>query len=403
MFRQDPSFLLPWVGWIEDIATANPQRRCCVVSNDWLLGHFSNLTFSQKFAISARDALQAHGFRRLRYGKDRVGRAARSNGSLEARLREIASHAKPSVVVSFTENEALKASFLGALVLYTELGCLPRLGAPETMFLDPCGHQTGLLVVAWDRLARMEPPLSTGLSEDLWEAHLQATLREHPAHEAARHWVRELRPRRTRLLALQPPDWLTYEGLYGPVHPEELIYREASRQPDALLVPAYHPGHRLSPDMEKYISGEFPNVVFPPRELSSGRAELFVPYVDEVVTISSTVAMAGILAGKPVRTLGRSAFRRAAAAMTKVQGDLAAQSRLRRNLLAFLSNRYLHLKARLTGESGYASDVVSQIPRTDPADHYFDFSDWTVERLVALLGLGSTVPLAAAPAACKPS
>jgi hypothetical protein len=393
VYRADPSFLGVWSRWAGQIAKANRiHRRYLLCSSGVLCDEFVSVSGADPgdvAPVSAVDALRDSGFSRVRYGRDLCGTEPQAqHHALYLRLAQIADVVRPEVVISFTENRHVRAAFPKSLVLFTEVGPLPRMGTSSTFFYDPCGHQIeSMLNLHAERITR-ESPRDVSDVDDAWVAR-QKHLQEHVDYALVKHWIEQTcKGRRVRLLALQPPDWITFEGAYEPIAVEEVIYRQAVAEPDTLLVPTYHPGFRLTQAMEQYITREFPQVAFPPPGLATGRSELFIPHVDEVITISSTVAVMGVLEGKIVRVLGRCAFQRIAEASNAVVGDLESHSALRRNLLAFLSNRYLQPADRILGEPGFFNRLVdSQLGCYDVVESYFDYSDWTIDRLRALLGV----------------
>jgi hypothetical protein len=387
VFRRSPDLLTTWVEWVSRIVVANPGVTFGLASSDLLLSTLAAGDRLVRFPISVATVLQTSAFSRIAYGAGLFNAVPPVNPPLSAAFEAIDASFRPDTVISFTENPWLNAAFPGAVVLFIELGVWPRMGVPLTFFLDRLGHQNGILNQAWGAIDAARPPLSIERAADIWAAHVRKHTLDHPAYERARDWIAGLPPGRRRVLALQPPDWLTYEGLVGPVAPEELICAEAFAAPDAVLIPTYHTAHGLGEAMETYIVGEFPNVVFPPADLASGVTDLLTVLTDELITISSTSAISAILAGTPTRILGRAAFHRAAEAMNAVIGDLAETARLRRNLLAVLSNRLLHPLDRCLDERDYFARAVADLRSPDPVVAYLDFSGWREERLEALLAL----------------
>jgi hypothetical protein len=77
-----------------------------------------------------------------------------------------------------------------------------------------------------------------------------------------------------------------------------------------------------------------------------------------------------------------------AEASNAVVGDRESHAALRRNLLAFLSNRYLQPADRVLGEPGFFNRLMdSLLVCDDVVESYFDYSDWTIDRLRALLSV----------------
>lgn len=387
VFRRTPDLLGTWVEWVSRIVAANPDEKFGLASSNSLLSALASDCRMMRFAIPVATALQTSAFSRIEYGASLFRASPPANPPLSAAFEAIAAAFQPSTVISFTENPWLKAAFPEAVVLFTELGVWPRMGVPPTFFLDRLGHQNGVLNQAWEAIDQAQPPMSIQRADEIWTAHVREHTRAHPAYSRARDWVAGLPRGRRRVLALQPPDWLTYEGLVGPIAPEELIYAQAFTAPDAILIPTYHTAHRLEESLQAFIVAEFPNVVFPPADLASGVTDLLTALTDEIATVSSTSAISAILAGSPAYVLGAASFKRAAEAMNAVVDDPVEAARLRRNLLAVLSNRLLHPFDRCLDEPGYFARIVADLSSPDPIATYLDFSDWREERLEGLLAL----------------
>ena len=92
------------------------------------------------------------------------------------------------------------------------------------------------------------------------------------------------------LLALQPPDWLTYEGAWRSLSVSGLMMHWLDNLPaNTVGCVSYHPLHQFSLDFEQLLEREHDNVLFLPQAWRQGRSEYLLPLVDATVTISSSL------------------------------------------------------------------------------------------------------------------
>jgi hypothetical protein len=398
-FRNDPTFMRPWIHWISHLIS-NQQRhapgwRFSLSSSPALCGLFKEYTQPlpvTTYELSARTVLASSDFNRFDYVKDLYGAGGRqaANTQLLDSLRVICQRESPDLVVSFTENRYLRQGFPNSRLLFCELGPLPRLGVAQTIFMDPCGHQPdSILNLAADRIIDLPVSRHLGDLERVWNRRVVTAIHAHPHFTGITAWLNALRAtRRVALIALQPPDWPTYEGALDAVPVDNVLMRCLHELPEGWIgVPTYHPGYQLPREVEDRIAADFDMVRFPPSSLAVGHSEIFVPSVDGVITISSATGMAGLLHRKPVVTLGRSSIR--SLAMTSI-GDLAEGRGLDRNqrasLLAFLTHRYCHKLHDWVHTPGYFAAVAHGIcGLSDPAEAYLDLDGWSPQKADDLL------------------
>ena len=393
VFRDDPSFLKPWVDWIARIARANvglvdvglcSNRNLCVRFRD-SVGAGAATTFP----VDLVDVLRPFGFSRTRYGRALYAEESRHWLELTAALEEISEKFSPDVVISFTSAPALRRAFRNCVLLFTEVGPLSRLNGQKTFFFDPGGqHADSILNTRWSEIVDSPCPVTASTAMQLIDRYASMN----SSHEAAapvRDWLTGIaRREEISIVALQPTDWPSFEGLAPDEDPISLVLSDASAHPGLRIVPTYHIDQRFDPEMEQFIEAEAPNVSFPPRHLSSGLTELFLPYVHRVCTVSSTTALPAILLGCEVQLRGRSSFWAAAQASNSARVDSTEHAQLVAKLLAFLSNRYLQLQHEVLDTPGALPSYVSCLMNgRDPLDAMLNFADWNLSKAERVLGL----------------
>jgi hypothetical protein len=356
VFRDDPRLLAPWVARCADLArmSAGAFSGCLATSRTLATGHETG--FAALFAINPASLTAPFGFDRAAYAADLHAGDGWPNTALLEELGAIAARLRPDLVVSWTENRYLARAFGPGRVLFMEQGPLPREGLKLAAFLDPFGHQVGCA------FARVAARVAPGFADwsDMWEQEWVMPRRQDASGRGIADWIAG-RPagRRTLLVALQPADWLTYEGAGMTLDPIALLQRVAWRTPPGwLVIPQWHPANH--PAREEHLAAlvsDQPNLMIPPPAMRVGQSELLLPYVDAVATVSSNIAAAAAIMGVPVRALGRSKFAGLDVGGTGV--------RPRGDLLAFLLGRYCRPLAEWTDQPGAFADALERRHR-DP-------------------------------------
>ncbi len=234
------------------------------------------------------------------------------------RIAAIVQEVRPDTVITTSQNKYLRllAATAGFSVVSVEFGPLPRIPFPLNRFLSLDGHLSDGIFSSPMRLEdgsakikdiASQVPGLTGL-DDFQTTYLQAVA-QHPQYEAVRSHMASLSARATvSLLALQPEQWITWEGALETRRSAVSIIHTAlaGLRTDKLIV-TFHVDPRGGVDLrslrEVWLSD--PRLETLPGQLSSGLSELFLPFVDELVT-ASNLAMSAFLLGKPLRAIGKS-------------------------------------------------------------------------------------------------
>ncbi len=235
------------------------------------------------------------------------------NGALVRRITEILADAKPDFIISTSQNKYLKrlASEIGVPVLSVEFGPLPRLAYPLSRFLSVQGHLSDGPLSTPLRLktALDEIEESNGDIDD-FEANYFRAISLHSQFSVVRDYMAEMSSGGTvSMLSLQAEQWVTWEGALGKRRSLASIIHEAlaNLKTDKLIV-TFHADlkARLNPSSLREIWLSDKRLEWLPTDISVGFSELFLPFVDELITVSSNLAMAGYLLGKPLKAIGTS-------------------------------------------------------------------------------------------------
>jgi hypothetical protein len=390
VFRENPLMLLPWVRWLARLVRSSSSlgtQEFGFASNPLLCEHMhsevgSALAWTR--SIRQREALLAFDFDRYSYAQDlfRSCRDAEANPGLMDVLFELKSSFRPELVISFTQNRYLR-QVIGTPTLFWEVGPLPRGVTAESFFCDPIGHQTESLLVshATEILNRR---IGADRSEELqrvWRDLVELRILADERRSTLEAEVRaRAQGRKVLLLALQPTDWLTYEGAWRAVSLSGLILGVLERLPSSYCACiSYHPLQQLPPEIEELIHREFDNALFLPHPMRANMSELLLPSVDAVATITSSVGVQAALWGKPLVTLGRgqlSGLSRGDVARLEQAEPYSKRERLA--LFEFLTYRYCQPLWLLLDQPGYFEQFVATLSENQFSPKVFtDTTGWS--------------------------
>lgn len=384
-FRFDPFFLRPWLTWIADMARSqldedNPPT-FAFMSSPWLCRSFS-LEFHNQIdiiPIQPADVLAPFDMDRAAYGQDLAEPAGASvgNAPLQEALSAAVDAFRPDAVISFTQNRYLQRLKPSTNVFFTERQPLPRLSGKGGFFLDNCGHQTeSLLATQAPRIKSLTLPESVSAGATSWWSNYFADpIERHSDTPQIRDWIEaKSGGSPVVMLALQPPDWLTFEGLSTNTPLDGLLMRWLSQVPLSWrAIATYHAASRLPRALEESIAEQFPHLLLLPEVWNQGHSELILDAVDAVATISSAVGFTALLSGKQVVALGRSNLSGLATPrLTELNQTPSLTEPERVNLLAFLTNFYCHDDHDILAGRGYLTRTVSELIKGG-IDRYFEF------------------------------
>lgn len=387
-FRGDPLFVRPWLNWITQIMRVNPDLTFGFASSFPLCEVMQTAHMPCRFfRIGQRELLAQFRFDRHEYARDLYGKLGTTNDPLAEFLDAIDEQFQPEAVISFTQNKYIEDRFQGR-VLFWEMSPIPRLNSNYSLFMDPLSHQCGGLPNLFKERILSLPLRDDQIdeAESIWAEKIELSLGANPLTHGVKDFLSSIsNGGQVALLALQPPDWPTYEAAWKQIPVDQFIMRCSSELPRGwVLVPTFHPDQSLPESLSGAIEADFSNVKFPPRDLSSNKGELFLPHVDAVISISSSLSTQGIFHGKKTISLAQAQF----SAFThngigRLNDIKPWPSEARAPLLAFLSHRYSHAINDCTAVNGYVKDTIKML--IGDVESYFDVSSWNPEKLRRLL------------------
>ncbi len=388
-YRFDPFFLRPWLTWIADMARSqrddDSAPKFAFMSSPWLCRSFS-LEFQNDadiIPIRPADVLAPFDMDRSAYGQDLAQPAGATIGNvpLQQALTAAVDAFRPDAVISFSQNRYLQRLQSRTNVFFTERQPLPRLSGKGGFFLDNSGHQTeSLLVTQASRIKSLMLPESVSAgATSWWSNYFDDPVDRHPDTTQIRDWIdAKAAGNPVVMLALQPPDWLTLEGLSTNTPLDGVLMRWLSQVPhNWRAITTYHPAIRLPRALEELIAEQFPHLLLLPEVWNQGHSELVIDAVDAVATISSAVGFTALLSGKQVVALGRSNLSGLAAPrLSELNQTPSLTEPERVNLLAFLTNFYCHDDHDILAGRGYLTRTVSELIKGG-TDRYFEFPHGT--------------------------
>jgi len=363
-YADSPFRLQGWLNFFNLFAKQSTAAFTSQIAASPLICSLETTAFSEKYQLDQIQLLKASNFNRASYSRDLCFGFGYFNRPLLDALREIKKSFFPEIVISVSENRYLKKVFGAQNVMFMELGPLPRNGVRPSVHVDPYGHQVSSALDWFSRSTWSHSSLRR--FGDIWRERWLEPVRRIGESSGVAAWLNEARGgKKLMLAALQPSDWITYEGIGPTLDPVSLLRKISSEiDDDWLIVPQWH-GSNVAPTNEMFdeIIRSQNNIVYLPPEFRMANSEVIFPEVDGVVTISSNVAALGIVDGKRVDVVGNSKFRKVSSVSKNPRIDI----------LAFLSSKYCRpLDDFLHIEGAFADhiDRIHQNPKWlfDPSD-----------------------------------
>lgn len=361
IFRDDPSFLH---GHFDHLV--NPMLRALSLHSPLgFLGIASNIFLCLEGLNSARalstnpnevklyplyntDLLAQCDFCIEDYARDIFdpGESVFGNPGLLQQLSLIIEDARPDVIITTSQNRYLThCSRTRAIPVFsTEFGPLPRLPYPANRFVAMDGHFSEGAFASASRLQlALKSVGEAGAPHSLheFESNYSRAIKTHPQYETVRRLVESIKGSGTvSMLALQPEQWVTWEGALGKRRAGvSIIYEALARMRTDKLIVTFHIDKRgrINPTTLREIWLSDPRFELLPDELSYGLSELYLPFVDELIAVSSNLAMAGFLLGKPITAIGDSFVR--TLELLQIDSNEVEWRSLRDGVLRYLTDR----------------------------------------------------------------
>lgn len=277
----------------------------------------------------------------------------------------------PTCCITFSPAPFLKRAWQGVHVLHMELGFLSRPPFPTTVYFDPFGMFSDSALVHFADELRQRIP-SDG------EKHLLQEIRGHfcnfsteqpnPLTEVVTNFLEKFDS--AILLALQFSNYYAYNAnAKFPDQYDMLVHTLESVPRNVAVLVCEHPEHSvLNPQTTAYLRKRYQNFVWHPLfGQIYGASYYLMPFVQAVVTVSSSVGLQALLWKKKLAVLGTSHLssvcdtNEVAELPTLLNNDWPEEKE--RILCWLLSSFHLPFEALL--ESGRLSQYFKDLSRKD--------------------------------------
>lgn len=392
VYRGDPLFLSPHISWaLRVLKSLNVESDFGLVSSSELCDYFYRMSGIKNnlFKINSWEIISPFNYQRNQYSSAlySVPESLQYKNLyiLERILKEVRNMYQPDIVICSSQNTVIESVFFDIATIYIERAPLPRLNQKASMVFDPSGHQVNsLLSTLTSQIFDAKlPDTEKNIIGTWWDAfsNFSDNKREHQK-QVAQQLEYLSRGRKIVAFALQPPDWITFEGAYKQISVEALIASWARSLPVGWVgIPFFHPGSRFPENLVASLEDEFENIAFLPKNLSKGSLELALENIDGLITISSTTAMSAMLSGINTIVVGKSPFSNIISSSSPQHiaevGPLSVRNRA--SLIAFLCNRYCRRLTEVFNPNGGIEEIVQAISSSESFENYYlDYSSWSL-------------------------
>ncbi len=258
----------------------------------------------------------------------------------------------PTLCLTFSPAPFLKHAWPNAHVLHMEYGLVSRPPFPETLYFDPRGmFSESILAVYKDDLESWNPPFeSRALLADLRQRFVASKSLD--ANPVASIVSQAIEPFDSAvLLALQFSNFYAYDANATFTDQYDLLVHSLASLPsNVALIVCEHPEYPiLRPETVEYLGERYPNFIWHPlfRQVY-GVSHYLMPFVQGVITVSSSVGLQALLWNKKLAVVGRGHLSAIAdthdpGALPKILGTQWSEQR-ERLLCWLLSNQHLPFK-----------------------------------------------------------
>ncbi len=409
IFRQSPTYMTNHFIWVKEFyltvkrmggsfaLLGNPT-----VCDQWLqlkeacdqeLQHNPDNKSCDYYQIDGFKLLEEFNHSRTHYFYDLYGTGSISN-ILTRKCEEIKSIFKPDLIVMTSQNAFVTKAFFEVAILNVEQSPLTRLGSRFRSMMDPVGHQSDSFfkwyaaTIRSSFLTNIQRQDISALIDRMKDRAVNLNDR---TREAALALKKVKAEGRIALFVTQPPDWATYEGSLGrAISVENLIYEWADSLPVGWIgVPTYHLDYQLNAEMEFALAQSCTKLRFLPRELSCHTTEALLTVAEAMVTISSTVAMTGLLFRKKVIVVGKSPLSSWCFSSPSLLPEARPlDSEEIASTLVFLTNRYTLMHQDIQEDPRALEQLLNVMTTSKhPAEWFLDTNEWSIERAKRLLDL----------------
>jgi hypothetical protein len=225
-------------------------------------------------------------------------------------MRERLGDFVPGIIITFTPAPHLAAAYPGALVLHAENGMFSRAPFPGTQYFDPLGlyARSMLGVHARELLARKPTD-----DERAWLARVREGYRAWLLASSPFHGLEQSLRRRHRRLALLPLQFGGEAGfdMNGPFRNQgEYLLHVLERLPEGVgVIVTEHPtarwlGDDIDEETRRWVRARWPQVAWVDPGLVAHGSQMLMLHVDDVIGVSSSLALQSLFWRKPLTTVG---------------------------------------------------------------------------------------------------
>jgi len=252
----------------------------------------------------------------------------------------------PNIVATTSDNRHLMNTCESAKVplLSTEFGLLPREMFPLNRFVNIGGHINTDLLSSVSRARNqiiqqhIDVHAAKEILEDFESSYFEVLARDERS-KCAKEFFSAFQGKNIALLALQPSDWITWEGALGrKASPSEILLKALARIKSDILIVTFHADR----------SGDIPESAFTdiwlsdsrieklPNELTHDSSEFLLPFVHEFLSVSSNVAFTAFVLGIDITPISSSFVR----VLSRLQKKGWNQEICRASLLTLFVNKH---------------------------------------------------------------
>lgn len=251
----------------------------------------------------------------------------------------------PDVIVSFTPVAFLQSLFANALVLHHEFSIFSRLPYPQSWFFDPVGVSSRSFLNRFEREIKEAEfgELSRERVRD-FKAFCQSTLLEKSPFKDALDAQRE-KFEYLILLPLQFGGYYLFDDLVPFKSQYEYCVYVLDKTPHSIgVVVNMHPEYPvLEREAVEFLQSKYPHFICLESFNSIYASGQFIlPFVDGVVSVSSSIVLQALLFDKKIILLGSGCFEYIADALSldEIEKCLALEASDKDAILYFLLTRY---------------------------------------------------------------
>lgn len=356
IWRGNPNYSaihLPWFAKILTNLSLGASDRVHVFGNAQVCGYLASrlakTSEAQIDAISATPAVlleeiggSIHDYARdlFRAASDPVG-----NQPMNDAIRDAYCRSSPDLAFSTHQNRYIAAQCPAETNLFfIEAAPLPAALRGNMVYLDPVAHNfQNTIATNWTRIVNGEFSRGDGLGKAQLARFERAlrTASADPGLAGIRNRLKSGQP--PVMVALQPPDWISWEGAQSASYrPLDLCCHVASHLPDHAILPTFHNSQNVPAGVLSALAVLHPNIFVCLADQVTATSEGLLDLVDGVVCVTSAVGMTAILAGKTIIADAHSQY----TPMQVSLADFAGGKRKvlsrpqRENLIEFLGRHY---------------------------------------------------------------